>query len=147
MKNRQEKKQKGVLQWVYPSRRPKKKDFHIRASKGNREAIEARKKDFEHPRQKKNKKKRKQKGKNNARQWQKKWKWKNIKENEKSKKMKTKMNENERTWTKMKENERKWSAFQNVHYSLWNYRSRPGGSPFHSGEEQTFSECALFPRN
>ena len=35
--------------------------------------------------------------------------------------------------------------FQNVHYSLGNQGSRPG-SPFSPGEEQTFSECALFQR-
>ena len=36
--------------------------------------------------------------------------------------------------------------FQNVHYSLGELGSRPGGSPFSQGEEQTFSECALFLR-
>ena len=33
---------------------------------------------------------------------------------------------------------------QNVHCSLENWESRLGGSPFPQGEEQTFSECALF---
>ena len=37
--------------------RDRKESFYIRALTGNREAIEAKKKDFEHPRKKKNKKK------------------------------------------------------------------------------------------
>ena len=45
------------------------------------------------------------------------------------------MKENERKCKKMKEN---GVPCQNVHYSLWNYGSRPGGSAFSLGEEQTF---------
>ena len=43
----------------------------------------------------------------------------------------------------MKENR---VPFQNVHYSLGNWESRPDGSLLSPGEEQTFSECALFDR-
>ena len=77
-----------------------------------------------------------------------------MKENERKK-----MKENERRCKNMKENRTKENErnekpnmkenrvpLQNVHYSSGNLESRPGGSLLSLGEEQTFSECALFRR-
>ena len=115
---------------------PKKKFSHKSFKRkwwGNR----GKKKGFWAPEKKKNKKKGKQKGKP-------------MQDNDRKKR---KMKEHQRKW-KMKENERKWKKMkenrvllQKVDYSLTNLESRPGGSLFSPCEEQTFSECALFPRN
>ena len=43
----------------YPSRRPKKLFFYTRVFKRNREAIDAKKKGFEHPRKKRTRRKKK----------------------------------------------------------------------------------------
>ena len=134
----------------------------------NRKSWSNRGKKNEHPRKKKkNKKKVKKKAKKQWKENEKKMKgnerkWKKMKEYERKWRIWKKMKEYERKWKKMQEHERKWKTLkeierkwkemtenrvlvQNVHYSLGNKGSRPGGSPFSPGEEQTFSECALFP--
>ena len=63
MENRREREKKRGPNGVLPPRDVPKKCFYIMALIGNREAIEAKKKDFEHPRKRRTRRKEKKENK------------------------------------------------------------------------------------